>query len=111
MTGLENTIVATFGDLMRVPGTESSLQNERACGKDIRMVYSTFDALDLARKNPDKKIIFLGSALKPPLRPLQHPLFPPFLKVSLIILFIALINVSYLRFSPSWKIKMSILMD
>jgi hydrogenase expression/formation protein HypD len=60
LSGLENTIVATFGDLMRVPGTESSLQNERACGKDIRMVYSTFDALDLARKNPNKKIIFLG---------------------------------------------------
>ncbi len=60
LTGLEKTIVATFGDLMRVPGTESSLQKERAGGKDIRMVYSTFDALDLARKNPDKKIIFLG---------------------------------------------------
>jgi hydrogenase expression/formation protein HypD len=60
LTGLDNTIVATFGDLMRVPGTGSSLQNERACGKDIRMVYSTFDALDLARKNPEKKIIFLG---------------------------------------------------
>jgi hydrogenase expression/formation protein HypD len=60
LTGLEKTIVATFGDLMRVPGTESSLQKERACGKDIRMVYSTFDALELARKNPDKKIIFLG---------------------------------------------------
>jgi hydrogenase expression/formation protein HypD len=60
LTGLDNTIVATFGDLMRVPGTGSSLQNERASGKDIRIVYSTFDALDLARKNPDKKTIFLG---------------------------------------------------
>ncbi len=60
LSGIDNTIVATFGDLMRVPGTESSLENERACGKDIRMVYSTYDALNLARKIPDKKIIFLG---------------------------------------------------
>jgi hydrogenase expression/formation protein HypD len=60
LSRLENTIVATFGDLMRVPGTQSSLQNERACGKDIRMVYSTFDALDLAGKNPDRNLIFLG---------------------------------------------------
>jgi hydrogenase expression/formation protein HypD len=60
LTGLRNAIVATFGDLMRVPGSKSSLQNERASGKDIRMVYSTFDALEIARKNPDRKIIFLG---------------------------------------------------
>ncbi len=56
----ENVLVATFGDLVRVPGAKSSLQRERASGKDVRMVYSTFDALDLARKNPDKKVVFLG---------------------------------------------------
>ncbi len=56
----ENTIVATFGDLMRVPGTGSALQKERAQGRDIRMVYSTFDALEIARENPRKKIVFLG---------------------------------------------------
>lgn len=60
LAGMEQTIVATFGDLMRVPGAKSSLQHERAAGKDIRMVYSTFDALDLARKNPDKKNNFPG---------------------------------------------------
>lgn len=60
LAGFDKTIIATFGDLIRVPGAKSSLQNERACGRDIRMVYSTFDALDLAKKNPDKKIIFLG---------------------------------------------------
>ncbi len=53
-------IVATFGDLMRVPGTESSLQLERAAGADIRIVYSTFDALTIAEEHPDKKIVFLG---------------------------------------------------
>ncbi len=55
-----DTIITTFGDLMRVPGTESSLQKERAAGKDIRMVYSTFDAIDIARRNPQKKVVFLG---------------------------------------------------
>jgi len=55
-----DTIITTFGDLMRVPGTGSSLQKERAGGKDIRIVYSTFDAIEIARKNPDKRIVFLG---------------------------------------------------
>ncbi|MFO7665501.1 MAG: hydrogenase formation protein HypD [Desulfobacterales bacterium] len=55
-----DTIITTFGDLMRVPGTGSSLQKERADGKDIRIVYSTFDAIEIARKNPDKRIVFLG---------------------------------------------------
>ncbi|RPH47454.1 MAG: hydrogenase formation protein HypD [Desulfobacteraceae bacterium] len=55
-----DTIITTFGDLMRVPGTGSSLQKERADGKDIRMVYSTFDAVEIARKNPDKRVVFPG---------------------------------------------------
>jgi len=53
-------IVTTFGDLMRVPGTTSSLQKQRAEGRDIRVVYSTFDALEIAKQNPDKKVVFLG---------------------------------------------------
>lgn len=57
---LDGVILATFGDLIRVPGTTSSLQKESAAGKDIRIVYSTFDALEIAQKNPDKKIVFLG---------------------------------------------------
>ncbi|MBT8359165.1 MAG: hydrogenase formation protein HypD [Deltaproteobacteria bacterium] len=57
---LDDVIITTFGDLMRVPGTKSSLQKERADGRDIRIVYSTFDALEIARKNPEKKIVFLG---------------------------------------------------
>lgn len=56
----DNVIIATFGDLIRVPGTDSSLQNERANGRDIRIVYSTFDALGIAKENPGKKIVFLG---------------------------------------------------
>ena len=57
---LDDVIVTTFGDLMRVPGSNSSLQKESAEGHDIRMVYSTFDALKIAQKNPDKKVVFLG---------------------------------------------------
>ena len=55
-----DTIVATFGDLIRVPGSGSSLQREKADGADVRIVYSTFDALTLARQNPDKRVVFLG---------------------------------------------------
>ncbi|MEE4609171.1 MAG: hydrogenase formation protein HypD, partial [Desulfobacteraceae bacterium] len=51
-------IAATFGDLMRVPGTESSLQRERAAGRDVRIVYSAFDTLKMARENPDRQVVF-----------------------------------------------------
>ncbi len=57
---MDRVIVATFGDLIRVPGTESSLQAERASGRDIRVVYSAMDALEIAGKNPDKRVVFLG---------------------------------------------------
>lgn len=60
LAGIEDVIVTTFGDLIRVPGTRSSLQNERAGGGDIRIVYSTFDALEIAKKNPQKRVVFLG---------------------------------------------------
>ena len=56
----KDVIVTTFGDLMRVPGSGGSLQKERARGKDVRTVYSTFDALEIARSNPDKTVVFLG---------------------------------------------------
>jgi len=57
---LDDVIIATFGDLIRVPGADSSLQNEQAKGRDVRIVYSTFDAIEIAKKNPDKKVVFLG---------------------------------------------------
>jgi hydrogenase expression/formation protein HypD len=49
---IDDVIIATFGDLMRVPGTKSSLQKESAGGRDIRVVYSTFDALEIAKRRP-----------------------------------------------------------
>ncbi|GAA0785241.1 hydrogenase formation protein HypD [Marinobacterium sediminicola] len=55
-----DVIFATFGDAMRVPGTQKSLQQARSEGLDIRMVYSPLDALELARKNPSRRIVFFG---------------------------------------------------
>ncbi len=53
-------ILCTFGDAMRVPGTRKSLMQAKAEGCDIRMVYSPLDALDLARRNPDRQVVFFG---------------------------------------------------
>ncbi|UCH42288.1 MAG: hydrogenase formation protein HypD [Dehalococcoidales bacterium] len=57
---LPEMIITTFGDMLKVPGSYSSLQEARAEGNDIRVVYSTQDALDIARKNPSKSVVFLG---------------------------------------------------
>jgi len=53
-------IFTTFGDAMRVPGSRKSLLQAKADGADIRMVYSPMDALAIARKNPDREIVFFG---------------------------------------------------
>jgi len=60
IASLKNVIVATFGDMFRVPGSRSSLEKERGKGRDIRTVYSTLEALKLAGRRPDKEIVFLG---------------------------------------------------
>jgi len=57
---LQNVIITTYGDLIRVPGSSSSLDREKASGADIRIVYSVLDALKIAQDYPEKKIIFLG---------------------------------------------------
>lgn len=56
----ENRIICTFGDMIRVPGTGSSLMDEKTAGKDIRVVYSPVDAVQIAKNNPNKEVIFLG---------------------------------------------------
>ncbi len=53
-------IFTTFGDAMRVPGSKTSLLDAKAAGADVRMVYSPLDALKIAKKNPDRHIIFLA---------------------------------------------------
>ncbi len=57
---LNDVIIATYGDLIRVPGSTSSLNAEKSRGADIRIVYSILDALRIAKENLSKKIIFLG---------------------------------------------------
>jgi hydrogenase expression/formation protein HypD len=57
---MKNVIIATFGDLMRVPGSVSSLEKEKTTGADIRIVFSALELLEMARCNPLKKVIFLG---------------------------------------------------
>ncbi|OEH84368.1 hydrogenase formation protein HypD [Desulfuribacillus stibiiarsenatis] len=56
----QNVILCTFGDMMRVPGSDSSLAEEKANGHDIRVLYSPLEALDIAEENLDKKVIFLA---------------------------------------------------
>ncbi len=53
-------IVTTFGDMLRVPGSRSSLMEERAQGADVRIVYSPLDAVSLAKNNPERRVVFLG---------------------------------------------------
>jgi len=53
-------IFTTFGDAMRVPGSRKSLLKAKAEGADVRMVYSPLDALAIARKNPDRQVIFFA---------------------------------------------------
>jgi len=55
-----DVILTTFGDLMKVPGSGSGagLAGEKAKGADVRMVYSIFDALTIAKETPDKEVVF-----------------------------------------------------
>ena len=61
LAGQENTVFATFGDMLRVPGTDgASLQKARAVGADIRVVLSALDCIVLAETCRNKEIIFMG---------------------------------------------------
>jgi hydrogenase expression/formation protein HypD len=53
-------ILTTFGDMIRVPGSTRTLQDAKAAGADVRVVYSNLDALKIARDNPDRQVVFLG---------------------------------------------------
>ena len=51
----DDVIVTTFGDMLKVPGSKSSLSNEKTKGADIRIVYSPLDSIEIAKENPDKR--------------------------------------------------------
>ncbi len=53
-------IFATFGDMIRVPGSKTNLFDAKAAGADVRMVYSPLDALKIAKANPDRRVVFLA---------------------------------------------------
>ena len=57
---LPGVIITTYGDLIRVPGSYTSLEKERANGSNIRIVYSVLESLEIAKNNPEKKVVFLG---------------------------------------------------
>jgi hydrogenase expression/formation protein HypD len=57
---IPGVIIATFGDMLKVPGSYSSLEKVKAEGAEVQTVYSATDALDIAQANPKKSVVFLG---------------------------------------------------
>ncbi|MDD5772019.1 MAG: hydrogenase formation protein HypD [bacterium] len=55
-----DTIIASFGDMIRVPGSRTTLEKMRSEGSDVRIIYSPLELLGLARDNPGKNIVFAG---------------------------------------------------
>lgn len=55
-----DVIFVSYGDMLRVPGSERDLFNVRAAGGNVRVVYSPLDSLKIARENPDKTVVFFG---------------------------------------------------
>jgi hydrogenase expression/formation protein HypD len=58
----KNVTIATYGDMLKVPGSVygESLEKLRAMGANVKMVYSAFDAVEIAKENPEEKVVFLG---------------------------------------------------
>ncbi|MGD8413404.1 MAG: hydrogenase formation protein HypD [Candidatus Latescibacterota bacterium] len=56
----QDVIFTSFGDMLRVPGSEKDLFMVKSEGGDIRVVYSPLDAVEIARRNPDKKVVFFA---------------------------------------------------
>jgi hydrogenase expression/formation protein HypD len=55
-----DVILCSFGDMLRVPGSNEDLFQARAAGADVRVVYSPLDALEVARRNPEKVVVFFA---------------------------------------------------
>ena len=95
----KNVTIATFGDLVRVPASEMSLQEAKARGGDVRVVYSVIDAVKMAEKEPNRDFVFFAvgfettvpstavEVLKKPPRNLSflvsHRLIPPAMELLL----------------------------
>ncbi len=57
---LPGVIFTSYGDMLRVPGSQADLFEARANGADVRIVYSPLEAVKIARANPDNKVVFFG---------------------------------------------------
>src|SRR5205085_11461845 len=55
-----DVIFCSFGDMLRVPGSERALFRVKSAGGAVRVVYSPLDALKIARENPDREVVFFG---------------------------------------------------
>ena len=60
IASLPDVIFTSYGDMLRVPGSDSDLFQAKAKGADVRIVYSPMDAVALARANPERKVVFFG---------------------------------------------------
>jgi hydrogenase expression/formation protein HypD len=60
LSRVPGVIITTFGDMLKVPGSRASLEEAKAEGANVRLVYSTIDALRIASDNPDRSVVFLG---------------------------------------------------
>ena len=60
LAGLPDVILCSFGDMLRVPGSEKNLLEVKASGADIRILYSPLEAVELAKLNPDKEVVFFA---------------------------------------------------
>ena len=56
----KGAILCSYGDMLRVPGSQKSLQEAKAGGADIRILYSPLEAVNIARENPDKQVVFFA---------------------------------------------------
>lgn len=60
LAGMPEVIFCSFGDMLRVPGSKKDLFTVKSEGGDVRVVYSTLDALEIARQNPDREVVFFA---------------------------------------------------
>ncbi len=60
LAGKKGAIIVTFGDMLRIPGSKTTLEKERANGAKVHVVYSALDSLKIARANPKRKVVFLA---------------------------------------------------
>lgn len=60
----KNIIITVFGDMIRVPALSSSLEKEISAGADIRVIYSVYDSIKIARQNPRKEVVFAGAGFE-----------------------------------------------